>query len=420
MDIKALSRSGMSIRAIARHTGLSRTTVRKALSTPVPKAYGPRKPKPSLLDPFLSYLEGQIQARPWARASKLFEELVERGYAGCYENVKRWARSTRRVLDAKRRATVRFETGPGIEAQFDWKGPVGDLIDDRPDLNVFLFRLVFCWSRRRFTRAVTTATLSAVLSDLRDIFEAADGLPKRMVFDNFKAAVLSPRPKLRLHPFFRDFCEHYGVEPAPAIIYSPERKGKIERSFADLRTSEILERRYRDLAAFQAELTADDERHAARVHTTTGATPSSRFEREREFLSPLPPLAFDPRLPETRRVISDCTISYRGAAYSVPWRLVGSTLTVKADPRLPHIDVYDADALVASHTLVAKGQRSILEDHVGELRRARWDRVRDRRPEHANREVIPTPAFAQLVSWPVTPVAERPIEDYERVLEVAL
>jgi transposase len=416
MNIKLLHRQGMSISSIARHTGLSRPTIRKVLAQTAPARYGPRKPKPAKLAPFYDYLREQLEARPWVRASRLFEELSERGYSGCYDMVKRFVRRHRRAEAARRSAHVRFETGPGVEAQFDWKGYLMGLLESAPEQKVWIFRLVLAFSRRRFTRATTSTTLPAVLADLIDVFEAIGGVTHRVVFDNFRAAVLAPRPRLELHPLFADFCRFYGTEPAPAVVYSPERKGKVERSFLDLENSELLTRTYPDLDALQAALDEDDLRHAARVHATTSATPSDRLKREAPFLLPLPETRFDPRLPETRRVLSDCSISYLGAYYSVPYHLVGSRVTVKADARRPHIDIYDGAELVASHTLVAKGERALVDAHVAELRRPRFERAERRRPKPA--PTVTTPEAPQLVAWTAVAVAHRPIEEYALAVEV--
>lgn len=416
MDLKLLSRQGMSIRAIARHTGLSRNTVRQALRATTPPAYHKRPARERKIDQFLDYLRDQLQHRPWVSAAQLAREIEPQGYQGCYELVKVACRQFRQEQQAQRRACVRFETGPGQEAQFDWKGPVSGLIASAPQLKIYFFRLVLGYSRFRITRVVCLQTLPAILADLQDVLIILGGVTRRLVFDNFGAGVLKPRPNLRLHPFFADFCDHYGFEPAPALPYSPQRKGKNERSFRDLAESDILHQTYADVAQAQRAISEADEEYNHRVHTTTGETPAARLERERPFLSPLPSVAFDPRLPETRRVLSDCTISYNGAYYSVPYLLVGKRLTVKADLRKAEIEIFDGARKVGSHGLVEKGQRVIIEEHIAELRKPRWDRVRGKQAK-AGPGVAPSTPKAQLVAWPEVPVATREIGDYLKLIE---
>ncbi len=410
MDIKLLARQGMSARAIARHTGLSRTTVTKALKQTVPRAYTPRSPKPKKLDPYVAYLTEQAEARPWALASVLYREVAALGYAGHYELVKVWVRGFREKAAARQRAHVRFETGPGVEGQFDWKGPVTGILADAPERDVYIFRFVLGYSRFRVTRAVTVTTLPAILSDLIEVFSKLGGVPGRMVFDNFKAAVLTPRPNLRFNPAFADFCAHYGIEPAPALVRSPQRKGKIERAFLDLEQSELLRQTFPNLAAFQLALDVQDAAHAAAVVSTTGQKPGERLERERPFLRPLPPGPFDPRVVEVRRVLSDCTISYRGARYSVPHTLVGKRLIVKADPHGRDFELLDGCRRVEVYPILPKGESLILEKHIAPLRQPRWDRVQVNRPN-----VAPPKS---LVPWPAPPVAERSIQEYAALVEV--
>lgn len=416
MDLKLLHRQGMSVRAIARTTGFSRQAVRRALQQTVPAAYKPRPAKPGKLDAFNDYLRTQFDQRPWVSAAQLYRELLPQGFTGHYELVKRFCRDLRHLDQARRNACVRFETAPGLEAQFDWKGPVSGLLASDPQQKVYFFRLLLGYSRFRITRAVTNLTLPAILADLSDVFSALDGLPQRLVFDNFKAAVIKPRPNLRLHPFFADFCAHYQIEPAPALPYTPQRKGKTERSFRDLEATDLLHQTHADLAALQQQLTLDDQRHAASVHSTTGETPAARLQRERPFLRALPALAFDPRLPETRRVLSDCTISWQGAHYSVPCQLVGKRLTVKADVRAAVFEVFDAATLVATHTRVGKGQRVIIAEHIAPLLRPRGDRLRRRasnKPASATRPA----AAPQLIAWPEVAVAVRSLSEYEHLIE---
>jgi transposase len=414
MDIKGLHRQGASIREIARRSGLSRKTIRRVLSERVPKGYGPRPPKERKLDRFIPWLEGVLKARPWVRATVLYRELVGQGYDGHYERVKVWAREARRVERARRQACVRFETGPGVEGQFDWKGPIrGLLLGSSRELFVCRFQLAY--SRRRWSIAVPNVRLATVLWSLCRSFAEAGGVPQRLVIDNAKVLVLRPRPVLKLNPSFSDLCAHYSVEPAPAWVYSPQRKGKTERTFLDLVGEELLHQVYPDLASFQVALDADDRAYAARRHTTTGQPPEERFERERSFLLPLPAASFDPRLPETRRVLTDCTISYLGAYYSVPYVWVGRRVTVKADPLGTELEIFSGAECVARHRLVPKGQRSLIEEHVADLRRPRLERARQDQAPPPSRSR--TSELLSVVPWPATDAGQRPIEEYALALE---
>jgi len=189
---------------------------------------------------------------------------------------------------------------------------VTGLIGGAPERAVHFFRFVLAWSRARWTLVVPDLKLPATLAAVQWAFLRAGGVPYRLVLDNPKTCVTRPKPHLELHPQFLAFCRHHGCEPDPAWPYQPERKGKTERSYRDLADEGVLDRTYADLAALQAAVSAVDALAMARVHTTTGEPPAVRLERERAKLLALPAVAFDPRVPEIRRVLSDCTVSLAG------------------------------------------------------------------------------------------------------------
>jgi transposase len=72
---------GQSLRQIAQALGLDRRTVRKYLAADQPPVYPARRPRPTQLSPYLSYL-----AERWAQgchnARRLYRELVPQGYHG--------------------------------------------------------------------------------------------------------------------------------------------------------------------------------------------------------------------------------------------------------------------------------------------------------------------------------------------------
>lgn len=70
VEIKVLIRKGKSIREIARLLGISRNTVRRRLRVENRHQYKDRQPRPSKLDPFISYLRQRIREPPPALATR--------------------------------------------------------------------------------------------------------------------------------------------------------------------------------------------------------------------------------------------------------------------------------------------------------------------------------------------------------------
>src|SRR5690348_15773745 len=69
--IRDLHRQGLSVSEIARLSGLDRKTVRRYIERGLePPAYGPRKPRPRLLDPFTGYLR-RVNAYPGLTGARL-------------------------------------------------------------------------------------------------------------------------------------------------------------------------------------------------------------------------------------------------------------------------------------------------------------------------------------------------------------
>jgi transposase len=114
-----LHRQGLSVSTIALQLGIDRKTVRKYLARGlVAPVYGPRRPRPRRIDPFIPYLRARIEAWPGLTGRRLFRELKERGYQGGYTAITDALRELR--PQAAPAFEVRFETPPGDQAQVDF------------------------------------------------------------------------------------------------------------------------------------------------------------------------------------------------------------------------------------------------------------------------------------------------------------
>ena len=91
-------REQMSIRAIARRTGLSRNTVRKYLANGVVEPHYPKRKSRSSLDPFAEKLTDWLKLeatrgrKQRLGVKELYVRLRQLGYCGSYDRVCAFAR----------------------------------------------------------------------------------------------------------------------------------------------------------------------------------------------------------------------------------------------------------------------------------------------------------------------------------------
>jgi transposase len=93
-EVLALHGQGSSLRAIARVTGLSPTTVRRYVQAEGFPECQPRRRRSLLLEPFVAYLQERWDAG-CHNAKQLWSEIRQRGYRGGYTRVSDYLRSWR-------------------------------------------------------------------------------------------------------------------------------------------------------------------------------------------------------------------------------------------------------------------------------------------------------------------------------------
>lgn len=102
----------------------------------------------------------------------------------------------------------------------------------------------------------------------------------------------------------------------------------------------------------------------AATHSEICAIPDERLIVERELLQPLPSLRLQIGAPSVLRKVDRLScIRYGSARYSVPMRLIGTTVTVVVDHGAIVLLDPATGVVVAEHQLVAPGGVSILDDH---------------------------------------------------------
>lgn len=361
-----LHRQGLKISMIARQLGIDRKTVRKYLARDVGiPAYGPRQPRKRLIDGHVDYLKQRLDAYPGLTAQRLMREIGERGYKGGYSTVRDVVRELR-PPGSGRGFAVRFETPPGHQAQVDF-AQFQVRFTDQPDKVqiVWLFSMVLGFSRLIWARFAYRQTLQTVLACHRAAFEAIGGVPREILYDRMKTAVIGENEEGRV-VYNRALCDlagHYGFLPKACRPYRPETKGKVERPFRYIREDFFLGTVFRDIDDLNAQLARWLVDVAnARVHATTGRVVHEAFAEERPTLQSLPLIPFGSVLKLERRISHEGMVSVAGNYYSVPDAT--RRRMVEVHSLADEIQIFEGDLLIARHPMLdGRRQRSVLSGH---------------------------------------------------------
>jgi transposase len=339
---------------------------------------------------------GRISAKrllPVARAA---------GYAGSDRNFRRLvAEAKRSWRHGQARAGGRRPAvwSPGEVLAIDWGE---EIVAGR---KVHVFCAVLAWSRFRFVRFAADEQRVTTLGMLAECFEVLGGVPTTVLADRMGclkggvvANVVVPSPD------YVRFAAHYRFRPDFCHAADPESKGIVE-NLVGYAKDDLLVPLELDDDSWVEGLAGLNERAAtwcaevnAAVHSEIHAVPEQRLASEQELLGELPSLRLEvgPK-PTTRKVDKLSCIRFGSARYSVPNRLIGSTVTVLVDERDRVLRVVEpvTGEVHAEHRLVAPGEVSIVDAH--------YDRPRRDTPHRSARPR--TPAEREFLA--LGPVAEQ-------------
>ena len=363
--ILELHREGLSVSAIARRTGFDRKTVRKYLAAGVqaPK-YGPRLPRPRVIDAFVAYATERVTRYPELSERRLLRELRELGYRGGRTALGELLRDVRPPRSSP--FEVRFETPAGHQAQVDF-AHFGVEFEDTPGArrSIWLFSLVLGHSRYLWARFVEHQDLQTLLRLHMEAFAHLGGCPQEILYDRMKTAVLGEEEQRHVvyNAKLLALARHYGFAPRACKPYRAKTKGKVERPFRYIRQDFFLARRFQNLGDLNAQLRGWLDTVAnARVHGTTQRVVAEHFAEERPLLQALPAGPFNAVIRLERRVSHEGFVSVGGNYYSVPERTRKRVLEVHS---LAHeVRIFEAGTLLAVHpVLEGRRQYSLLPEH---------------------------------------------------------
>lgn len=360
-----LKAAGLGIKHIARKMGCSRNTVRRYLRGGGWVAYKAPERK-SALGGLEAWLGERLQQHR-GNADVVRQDLErEHGLTVSLRTVERAVVPFRRELRAAEVATVRFETAPGEQLQIDFGETTVPIGGGRVKVRVFVATLGY--SRRPYVALFDHERQSAWLAGIEGAFHYFGGRPRELLLDNAKPLVDfhdARTREVRFNDRFHAFCRYWDVLPKACAPYRARTKGKDERGVGYVKRNAIAGHAFISRSALEGHLSWWMREVAdTRVHGTTGEIPLERFrQKEAVALRPVEGrTTFQPLRECVRRVHADACVELETNRYSVPWRLIGETVSVLVDEQ---VRILHAGTEVALHTRLG-GQRraSIQREHL--------------------------------------------------------
>ena len=262
----------------------------------------------------------------------------------------------------------------GEHGQVDW-AHFGKIKIGRAEHSLLAFVCVLSYSRRIFLRFYLDRRIENFLRGHVAAFAAWNGLPRVLLYDNLKSAVLDRRgDAILVNPRLVDFSKHFRFEIRPAAVARGNEKGRVERAIGYVRTSLWPARRWCDLDDLNAQAEAWCQGEASerpwpddRQQTVTAA-----FAAEQPRLLPLPANAYETEEVVAAKVGKTPHVRFCGNDYSVPHTLVRRTVEVRAT--LLRVRVLVDGAVVADHPR-SFDRGALVEDqaHVEVLKKSKGE-----------------------------------------------
>jgi transposase len=338
MEAKMLWREGYKRKQIAEKLSISVRTVHTYLkNTPCDRKCPVRS---SLLDPFLGYIQSQVDSNPTLNVVVFYETLQKLGYKGRISILRDKIASIRKKTLTQ--VVKRFETTPGLQAQVDW-GDFGYIMHQGHRCKLSAFVMTLGYSRKSYVQFVLSMKQSVLHDCHKRAFEYFGGVTSEILYDNMKTAfVCSSEGIWYPNRNLLAMAHHFSYAPKRCMLYRPQTKGKVERFIEYLRDNfwPRVDEENMTLDSLNEQvmvwLSKIDELKISNIN----ASRNELFAKEQSCLQPLSQMPYDARDVRIAMVHPDCHIRFEDNKYSVPPKYIGESLNLKIDYAVSQMEIF--------------------------------------------------------------------------------
>lgn len=360
MDVINLYKEHKSIRKVSRLTGMSRNTIKKVIRNEH-APLGNCRNRQSSLSAFFEYINGRYESG--LSALLIHQEILKMGYSGSYDPVQRYVKTLRDKETVSKKMTIRFETGPGHQAQLDW-GYCGHSIDKSGKVKpLYVFAYVLGFSRFCYVEFTESMQQEILVNCHKNAFDYCNGVPSQILYDNMKQVRLGPN---KLNPVMVDFSKYYGFSIKTCKPYRPRTKGKVERLINYFKGNFLPGKSFTSLADANTQAKEWMSNVANnRLHSTTGVRPCELLAKE-TLLNHSAIKTFNLIRCVERKVSVEAFVNFQGNKYSTPPEEVSKIVSVEHLGE--KIKIYSKDRLIVEHPYTSEKGKTIAKDeHIAQM-----------------------------------------------------
>lgn len=307
--------------------------------------------KPSKLDPYKQIIEDKVNIG--CTASSIYHFLIKKGYEGKYTILREFVKSIK--IEGEQKATIRFETNPGLQAQVDWKERMKLINRNGEVFEINIFLMLLGYSRTKYIELTINRNQDTLMMAMINGFRYFGGIPKEIIFDNMKTVVDQSKTNYQdaiINETFYQFSKDMGFEVWSCRAFRPQTKGKVEALAKLMSRLEPYNNEFdtlEELEEIVREVMSDinnDKSYA------TNEKPLKLLDKEKEYLLPLPNQELINNYftkPLTRIVTKESMVTYMNNKYSLNPKYIGKIVVLEvSDSKLKII--YNNE-IIATHKL---------------------------------------------------------------------
>lgn len=321
-----------------------------------------KRKKPSKLDEHKENIKSKLEL-PGATINGTYQYFKKNNDIGTYSNFYKYVKKEKLKPRKNNKAHLRYETEFGKQLQFDWKEDL-QMINKHGEIfefNIFSATLgasrlhVFLYSKNKNRIDVERCLVKT--------FEYIGGVPKEILTDNMSSIVNTQTCKFCNE--FISFAKDMGTLAKNCKPRHPYTKGKDESANRFMSWLIPYNNEFEDEKELIEIIQKINKEVNKQVNSTTGVAPIMLYEKEKEYLQPLPNKDIINQYSKDSvrvKISNESLFYYKGKRYSVPNKFINTHLDIQEDNN--KLYVYYNREMITMHEISEKNINYKKEHYV--------------------------------------------------------